>query len=57
MNIMLEYTRVKFNVVAKHGEIIHFRRFPINYTIDKVLDDVFKETNNITKIEVDKYYE
>lgn len=54
----MNYVSTKIHVNSKHGEVVHFRRFDIETTVDIILRRLMDEMSNkeITRIQMDKYY-
>lgn len=52
------YIEARIYISARHGEIVHFRRYNIDDTLDYILEELDKEMSNerIAKIHMDKNY-
>lgn len=55
----IRYVQTRIHVNARHGEIVHFRRFDIDCNIDTLLRRLLDEMQGkeVTKIQMDKHYE
>lgn len=53
------YVQTRIHVNTKHGEIVHFRRFDIDMSVDIIIRRLVDEMpdKKITKIQMDKHYE
>lgn len=54
----INYAQIRVHVNSRHGEVVHFRRFDIDATVDVILRRLMDEMSNkeITRIQMDKHH-
>lgn len=53
----INYIQLRIHVNSRHGEVVHFRRFDIDSSVDLIIRRLMDELvgKEITKMQMDKY--